>query len=211
MIVEDSSGTQSLYRLGDTIPNNVGRLVEVGQDRAVVLHKGHRVALTIPHDDDQGAAALAARPSGGRPRPFNNPALRRPGRPGLHGLPNKLPMRLMGPGAGVRRLGANRYVLDRSTVDSNLQNMAKLFTEIRAVPSLQNGVSRGFRLSEIESGSIFQQIGLHDGDLLTGVNGQPANDPTKALALLAALRTSSSVTLSVMRNGAPVQLYYNIR
>lgn len=206
VIVEDSSGSQSLYRLGDTIPN-VGRLLAVGQDRAVVLHKGHRVALTIPRDDDQGAAALAATPLSRRPPFVNNPILRRFGHPGFRGF-SRMPER---PGAGVHRLGANRYVLDRSTVDSNLQNMPRLFTEIRAIPILQHGASNGFRLSEIESGSIFQQIGLRDGDVLTSVGGQPINDPTKALAVLAALRTSSSITLSVMRNGAPMQLYYNIR
>ena len=209
VIVEDSTGTQSLYRLGDTIPN-VGQLTEVGKERAIVLHKGHRVALTIPREDDQGAANLTATPLGRPSRFLDNPAFRRR-HPGLGPLLRGLPMPPMRPGAGVHRLGTNRYVLDRSTVDSNLQNMAKLFTEIRAVPNLRNGASNGFRLSEIESGSIFQEIGLHDGDVVTSVSGQPINDPTRALALLAAMRTSSSITLSVMRNGAPMQLYYNIR
>lgn len=200
VIVEDTSGSQSLYRLGDNIPN-VGRLVEVGQDRAVVLHAGHRVALAIPRDDQQ-------QPTEGsgpfnRRRPFMNNPMFRKGRLGLR--------RPIGPGAGIRRLSPNRYLLDRSTVDGNLKNMPKLFTEIRAVPNLNNGSSNGFRLSEIESGSVFQQIGLRDGDILTSVSGQPMTDPAKALAVLLALRTSSSITLSVMRNGAPMQLYYTVR
>ena len=202
VIVEDATGNQSLYRLGDSIPN-VGRLMEVGHDKAVVLHNGHRVALSIPSEDDQGAGAIAQSPLRRRPPFFRGsmgPSMIRPGlRPQIL------------PGAGIHRVAPNRYVLDRSTVDGNLQNMSKLFTEIRAVPNLQNGTSNGFRLSEIESGSIFDKIGLKDGDVLTSVGGQPVNDPGKAIALLPTLRSSSSISLTVMRNGAPMQFYYNIR
>jgi hypothetical protein len=49
-IVEDSGGNESVYRLGDTIPNP-GRIIEVWQDRAVILHDNHRVAISIPQDE----------------------------------------------------------------------------------------------------------------------------------------------------------------
>src|SRR5580698_1787843 len=48
-IFEDQSGMQSVYRLGDAIPD-VGKLVQVGKNRVIVEHNGHRVALTIPSD-----------------------------------------------------------------------------------------------------------------------------------------------------------------
>jgi type II secretory pathway component PulC len=50
LIVEDSGGNESVYRLGDTIPN-AGRIIEVWQDRAVILHDNHRVAISIPQDE----------------------------------------------------------------------------------------------------------------------------------------------------------------
>jgi general secretion pathway protein C len=190
VIVEDSGGNQSLYRLGDTI-QNVGRVVEISESRVVILHNGHRVAIEIPGADDAQAT---------HERPFiNTPMIRR---------------RLRAPArstVGVHKLSPNRYVLDRSTVNKNLQNMAQLFTEIRAIPNLQNGAAQGFRLSEIQPGSIFQQIGLTDGDILTAAGGEPVNDPVKAMSLLDSLRNRSAITLNVIRNGAPVQLYYNIR
>jgi type II secretion system protein C len=197
VIVEDSSGNQSLYRLGDKIPN-VGRVVEISQSRTVILHNGHRVAIEIPQADD--AQPLQPFPRATHEQPFINSPMRRR----HHGA-------LRAPDAGVHKLGSNRYVLDRSTVNNNLQNMAQLFTEIRAIPNLQNGVAHGFRLSEIQTGSIFQQIGLTDGDILTAAEGEPINDPVKAMSLLGSLRNRSTITLNVIRNGAPVQLYYNIR
>jgi general secretion pathway protein C len=113
-------------------------------------------------------------------------------------------------GKAVRKLGPNRYALDRSTVDSNIKNMSPLFTQIRATPQVEDGVPSGFLLTEIQPNSIFQQIGLQDGDLLKTVNGQPVGDPVKALGLLQSLQDQSQITLNVVRNGAPQQIYYNI-
>ena len=49
-----------------------------------------------------------------------------------------------------------------------------------------------------------------DGDVLTGVGGQSVGDPAKAMQLLATLRNQNSISLTVMRDGQPVQLQYNI-
>jgi general secretion pathway protein C len=193
-IIEDANGKQSLYRVGEQVPD-AGQLVEVANNRAVVLHNGHRVAIEIPREGLTPGARLTPRPRPG--------LIRRP--PG-HGVPG-----LRVPGRGIRRMGTNRYMLDRSTVNSNLKNMAPLFTQIRATPQIENGVAHGFRLTEIQPDSIFQQIGLQNGDLLNAVNGQSVGDPAKALVMLQSLQTMPAITLDVVRNGAPTQLHYNIR
>jgi general secretion pathway protein C len=201
LIVEDSGGDESIYRLGDVIPN-AGRIIEIWRDRAVVLHNGHRVAIAIPRDETGTPDAEPAVPNRVRPRPLiNNPMIRRPGRPQMWGRRDS---------GGIHKMSPTRYVIERSTVNRTLQNMGKLLTEIRAIPNLENGASNGFRLSEIQDGSIFQEIGLHDGDLLTAIEGENLNDPTKAVTLLESLRSRSSITLNVIRNGGPVQLYYRI-
>jgi general secretion pathway protein C len=83
---------------------------------------------------------------------------------------------------------------------------------MRAIPSLgPDGQPHGFKLSEIQPDSIFQQIGLRDGDILTGVGGQSVGDPAKAMQLLSAMRNQNSISLTVMRGGQPMQLQYNIR
>ena len=193
-IIEDASGKQSLYRVGEQVPG-AGQLVEVASSRAVLLHNAHRVALEIPREALTPGAPLNVRPTPGLIR-------RLPGR----GMP-----RLGAPNKGIHRLGANRYMLDRSTVDGSLKNMAPLFTQIRATPRLENGVAQGFQLTEIQPDSIFQQIGLQDGDLLKAVNGQGVGDPAKAMLMLQSLQAQKSITLDVVRNGSPQQLHYSIR
>lgn len=201
-IIEDQAGSQQLYRLGETIPN-VGRLVQVGKNRAIVEHNGHRVALEIPKDslgqsgdDEEEATRPAVRAHGLRSPFIRNPMIR-PGRPAAKA-------------GGVRKVGPNKYLVERSTITNDMTNMSQLLTQVRALPVIENGTSNGFRLSEIQPGSLFEQIGLQDGDVLTAVSGQQLNDPARALQLLSTLQTRSAVTLNVLRNGAPVQFSYTI-
>ncbi|MFZ1119372.1 MAG: type II secretion system protein GspC [Candidatus Binataceae bacterium] len=191
IVEDDNNHEQSLYRMGDEIPD-AGQLVGVYKDHAIILHEGRRIKIEMPTDQNGTPAEI--------PRPF-----------GLPGGPFRRFMRGRARQSGVREIQPNRYVLDRSTLDNNLNNMAALFTQVRAIPNLgPDGQSHGFKLSEIQPDSIFQQIGLRDGDVLTGVGGQTVGDPAQAFQLLTNLRTQNSVSLTVMRGGQPVQLQYNI-
>jgi len=193
IVEDDNNHQQSLYRMGDEIPD-AGKLVGVYKDHAIVLHQGRRIKIEMPADQNGTPAEI--------PRPFGLPGVP-PFRRFMRGRANQ---------SGVREILPNRYVLDRSTVNNNLNNMAALFTQVRAIPNLgPDGQSHGFRLSEIQPDSIFQQIGLRDGDILTDVGGQRVGDPSKAFQLLSSLRTQNSINLTVLRGGQPIQLQYSIR
>ncbi len=198
-IVEDASGNQTLYRLGEMIPD-AGRLIQIDRERIIVLHNGKRVAVQIPADELGDSLGSQSTKGFDRFRRFHNrqfPFLRRP----IQRRPSV---------GGVHKLGPDRYAISRSTVNDNVNHMAQLFTEMRAVPNFENGKSNGFMLSEIQPGSIFQQIGLLNGDVLTDVSGHPVSDPAKAMQLLSTLDNQSSITLTVIRNGAPMRLSYSI-
>lgn len=197
-IIEDQSGIQQLYRLGEMIPG-VGRLTEISKNRAIIEHNGRRIAIDIPRDSLSQPGDDAASPPGRRrglrrPNP-RNPTIRR-----AHPTAK----------AGVRQLAPNRYAVERAVVDNSMQHMAQLLTEIRALPVIHDGAPNGYRLSEIQPGSLFEQIGLQDGDVLTAVSGQQLSDPAHALRLLGSLQNQANITLNVLRNGAPVQISYTI-
>lgn len=185
-IIEDQSNhEQSLYRLGDDIPN-AGRLIGVEKTRVLIDHNGKTVALEIPNHDLGGPISR----KGTWMRPFGRQVTAR---------------------TQVREVGRDEYVIDRSTVNRNLQNLGQLFTQMRALPNLENGRTQGFKLSEIVPGSLFQQMGLHDGDIVTSVNGQPLDDPTQAISLFNTLRNSNSISLTMVRGGQTMELNYSIR
>lgn len=52
-IIADRNGQQSVYRVGEMIPNS-GKLVGVQKDRAIVEHGGKQIALDLPKDDMSG-------------------------------------------------------------------------------------------------------------------------------------------------------------
>jgi len=188
-IIEDNNNhQQALYRLADEIPD-AGTLVAIERKRVLIDHQGQIMALEISDGDLSSLTAVASRitPSGRR------------------GAENS------DSNHGVVQADRNKFVVERSLVDKNLQNMGSLLTQMRAVPNLENGKTNGFRLSEIQQDSIFQQMGLHDGDVVKSIAGQDINDPMRALELLSVLRNQPGVAIQVIRNGHPLELSYEIR
>jgi len=123
----------------------------------------------------------------------------------------RLPPRFGRFGRDVRRIGRNEFTIERAALDRNLQNMGQLFTQMRAIPNVENGKTDGFSLSEVIPGSLFSQMGLRDGDVVSSIGGQDLNDPTQAIALMNNLRSASSLSITIMRRGQPVQLQYQIQ
>ncbi|HUN58504.1 MAG TPA: type II secretion system protein GspC [Candidatus Binataceae bacterium] len=213
-IIEDQNGDQVLYRQGDMIPD-AGEIVTIGHDRAVILHNGRQIAIEIPSLGGEPGGAGGS-PGGPMIVPRGGLVPRFPAdfRHRLRKGPNlrRLPRPVPGSNTGVSQVAPNKYLVDREKVNNDMQDMAKLFTQVRAVPNIQNGSSNGFALSEIQPGSLFEAMGLHDGDVVTSIGGQSLSDPRKAIAVLQSLQTLSdhSINVSVVRNGAPVNLMYTV-
>src|SRR5690606_30723498 len=115
------------------------------------------------------------------------------------------------PGGGIQATGENEFLVSRAEVDSALENMSQLFTQIRAVPHFEGGQSIGFRLFAIRRGSLFDRIGLKNGDIVTAINGSPMTDPSKAVSLLQELRDARSLEVDALRNQQPLKLSYTIQ
>ena len=114
-------------------------------------------------------------------------------------------------GGGIQATGENEFLVPRAEVDSALENMSQLFTQIRAVPHFEGGQSIGFRLFAIRRGSLFDKIGLKNGDIITSINGSQMNDPSRAVALLQELRDANDLSVDIIRNQQQQKISYNIR
>jgi type II secretion system protein C len=196
-IIEDPAGNESLYQVGEDIPN-AGKLVTVEVNRAIIDRNGHRVALEIPTSDMPAAPPSQLGGAMGR-------------MPGLRGIPAAIRRRLHG-GAPVRiekgddsddndnndnsaddnssakvqlkKLGPGQYEVSRAEVQQSMENPAQFFTQMRAMPHFVDGKTDGFSISQVAPGSVFDQLGLQSGDLLTSINGQPVTNPMQALGLM---------------------------
>jgi general secretion pathway protein C len=119
-----------------------------------------------------------------------------------------------GPGTGaegIRKLDANRYEIDKQVIEGALTNLNTLATQARLVPSFKNGVANGFKLFQIQPGSLYASIGVENGDVITRINGYEVNSPDKALEVYQKLRESCHVTIELERGGQPIKKDYNIK
>jgi general secretion pathway protein C len=116
-----------------------------------------------------------------------------------------------GAGAGVQRVSDGRYVVDQREIASSTENMGQVLTQARALPYLEQGKTVGFRISEIVPGSIYEKIGLQNGDVVQRVNAQDVDDPGKFFQMYQGLKDESRISIDLLRNGQRQTLNYDIR
>lgn len=112
---------------------------------------------------------------------------------------------------GITRDGANQFSLRRSTVDRILENQAELMRTTRVMPHTEGGRIVGLTMFGVRSNNLLGRIGIQNADVLTRINGLEIASPDKALEAYARLRTADRLQVSVLRNGQPVNIDFNIR
>ncbi len=112
---------------------------------------------------------------------------------------------------GIENVGNNQFNISRAEVDKTLSDLNNVLTQARAVPHFEGGVPAGYKLFQIVPGSIYDKLGLKEGDQITGLNGQAMTDPGKAFEMLNELKTSSHLELGIKRDGKQSNFVYDIR
>lgn len=112
---------------------------------------------------------------------------------------------------GVKKVSDGRYLVDQREMLASTENMSQILTQARALPYLENGKTVGFRISEITPGSIYEKIGLKNGDVIQKVNSQEVDDPAKFFQLYQGLRNERNIAIDLIRGGAPQSLNFEIR
>jgi general secretion pathway protein C len=116
-----------------------------------------------------------------------------------------------GVGSGVRRLSENKFAVDQREIAASTENMGQLLTQARALPYVEQGKTVGFRISEIVPGSLYEKIGLQNGDVIRKINSQDVDDPGKFFQLYQGLKEERNISIDVVRNGQRQTFTYDIR
>ncbi len=110
----------------------------------------------------------------------------------------------------------NDFTVSRADVKDQLNNYQSLLKTARAVPYTdpRTGELTGFKVTQLQPGSLFQKLGIQPGDVIKGVNGEPINSVNKALEVFANLKGSvddiDNVDIRVERGGSDQSLKYNL-
>jgi general secretion pathway protein C len=99
-----------------------------------------------------------------------------------------------------------------------VDRMRKLMTDqpglmadiMRPQPVFADGKQRGYRVYPGRNRQAFIRLGLRPGDLVTGINGTPLDDPNRGPEIFRTLGSSSEARVTVMRNGQQQDLNLNM-
>jgi type II secretory pathway component PulC len=111
----------------------------------------------------------------------------------------------------LKKVGPGKFEVSRSEVQQTMENPSQFFSQMRAMPHFVNGKTDGFSISQVQPGSVFAQLGLQDGDLLTSIDGQAVTNPMQAMSLIQAVKTQPAIDLIVNRGGSPTSVHLDLR
>jgi general secretion pathway protein C len=181
-IVEDGKTSAMAYGIGQKLKD--AELVEIRDDR-VRFRRG---------TDEQW---LILGQKSGEGKPASTVASADPGAAGE---------------GGITKNSETSFAIDRSLWEAKLQDLTSLSREAR--PLLHRGPDGnydGYRLSAIRRGSLADQLGIKNGDIIHSVNGTPIDSVDAAMRAFDELRSGSSFKLEVTRRGQPVSLDYAVK
>jgi general secretion pathway protein C len=112
---------------------------------------------------------------------------------------------------GVKKIDENKYDIDRALVDKILADPTVAARSARIVPSIKDGKPNGFKMYAIRPNSLFAKIGLQNGDTISSINGFDMSSPDKALEVYTKVRSATSLSVSLIRRGQPVNMDYSIK
>jgi general secretion pathway protein C len=115
------------------------------------------------------------------------------------------------PGAAAATQPIVRSLPDRQVVDRRAlqQQMGRpeFLSQALIVPS----PGGGFLVREVQSGSLYEKLGLRPGDVIRSANGQTLNSMDEVMRMYQQFGTAERITVDVQRQGHTETLYYDMR
>ncbi|SMQ61567.1 type II secretion system protein C (GspC) [Pseudidiomarina planktonica] len=87
---------------------------------------------------------------------------------------------------------------------------SNLFSYVNISPMQQDGELLGYRLAPGQQPELFRAAGFQAGDLAISINGYDLTDISSAMSATEELRTSSEVSITVLRNEEYIELVFSL-
>ena len=210
-VIEDlSSKRQDLYRVGDVVRE--AKVVEVTRNRVVLDNRGRREELfSFEKSDSVGTppSAPAARQSAAPRRPPF--ALESPPREPPPNPPQEQADEHDAAESELERVSENVWRINRDDLVEQLDNFGQMMREARLTPHFSGGQADGFMITNLPSDSFLGRMGLRNGDIMKGVNGQKFGSLEEFFQAYQQLQTEPVLQLEVERSNRTETLTYEIR
>jgi len=155
--------------VGDLI-KNAATVQRIERRRVVLTENGAPRELTIGEDEGPQPSIQRARPMAARRANAN---------------PNAVPKIQSG------------VEVSRETIDKSMRDPTQLLSQARVLPKFEQGQMIGLQVNGIKPGSLFQEIGLQEGDVITQFNGIAINSPDQSAKIFQELANAADFNLLV--------------
>lgn len=99
--------------------------------------------------------------------------------------------------------------ISREEVNRNLADLKSIMSQAVVRPFLKEGVQEGFIISNIVPGSLYERLGLQNGDVVVDVNGQTLSGADDLMNLVQVMQSGGSISVSLIRNGNSETINYS--
>jgi len=100
----------------------------------------------------------------------------------------------------LQRLSENSFEMPQEDVQAVMNNPAELLSQARILPKYEEGQMRGVQISQIKPGSLYEQAGLQEGDLVNTIDGTAIESPQQTAEFFQKFTSGSPVTVSGTRS-----------
>jgi len=181
-IIEDKTKRKDdLYQKGDKIQD-----MEVGEITAnsVVLTRGAEKIVLYIDEEYKGIKAS------------EGVVAAKPSLPDFSSLENPSP---------------NKWILSKEDVLQATRNASQIMSDLKIRPNFSGGKMEGFKIDDINEGSIALAMGIKKGDIVKKINGETIDSPKKIFEFYRSLEKSGSIQLEISRGDSTETLTYEIK
>lgn len=104
--------------------------------------------------------------------------------------------------------GSTPLAINRSEVEASLKDMGTMLSQAQIRPYYTDGAPDGFMISNIKPGSVYERLGLVNGDIIQAADNRKLVTADDVTGFYNTMKTGSSFTLSIKRGGQQQSLPY---
>ncbi|MFO8009157.1 MAG: type II secretion system protein N [Candidatus Brocadiia bacterium] len=183
VILDEGSGTQDVYALGDTVQG--ARLDRIEQHAVHLVRGSQREMLELDFP-----------PSAGGPAPATSEPERSVSRRPRSGT--------------TRRQPPPAHVVDRRRMAERVQSIAEVLTSPGVKPYRESGQIRGLLVPSVSSDRVRNLSGLRPGDVVSAVNGTVVVSAEQARRAIEEATKGSVLRLTLLRDGTERVVAYHL-
>jgi general secretion pathway protein C len=95
---------------------------------------------------------------------------------------------------------SRRMTLSRKALNDNLSKLDEIMKQAVFRPFTNKGAQEGFIISNIVPGSIYEKMGLREGDIIMSVNNKKIQSASNLLQISNMIQSGNNISINIKRN-----------